>query len=99
MAAQRAFSAAALRRNELVALATTFCVPAVGAALLHYARGLLSDPDRYLNRFLIGLFVIASSVKPMLHFSKLAKRSKSCCVGLLGGLRAPARHSLGLGPE
>ncbi|GJN87156.1 hypothetical protein Rhopal_000101-T1 [Rhodotorula paludigena] len=75
VAAQRAFSAAALRRNELVALATTFCVPAVGAALLHYARGLLSDPDRYLNRFLIGLFVIASSVKPMLHFSKLAKRN------------------------
>lgn len=52
-------------------------VPVVGASLLHYARGLLSDPDRFINQFLIGLFAIASSVKPFLHFVKLVKRRVS----------------------
>ncbi|GAA5834876.1 hypothetical protein JCM9279_007134 [Rhodotorula babjevae] len=73
--ARRAESSQALRRNELMALWSTFLVPVVGASLLHYARGLLSDPDRFINRFLIGLFAIASSVKPVLHFVKLVKRN------------------------
>ncbi|GAA5921391.1 hypothetical protein JCM3775_003026 [Rhodotorula graminis] len=73
--ARRAESAQALRRNELMALWSTFLVPVVGASLLHYARGLLSDPDRFINRFLIGLFAIASSVKPVLHFVKLVKHN------------------------
>ncbi|GAA5901252.1 hypothetical protein JCM8208_002319 [Rhodotorula glutinis] len=73
--ARRNESAQALRRNELVALGSTFLVPVVGASLLHYARGLLSDPDRFINRFLIGLFAIASSVKPVLHFVKLVKHN------------------------
>ncbi|GAA6048989.1 hypothetical protein JCM3770_005428 [Rhodotorula araucariae] len=73
--AERKRSARALRRNELVSLALTFLVPVLGASVLHYARGLLSDPDRFINRFLIGLFAIASSVKPLLHFVKLVKRN------------------------
>lgn len=81
--ARRNESAQALRRNELVALGSTFLVPVVGASLLHYARGLLSDPDRFINRFLIGLFAIASSVKPVLHFVKLVKHSASPSLAFL----------------
>ncbi|GAA5949791.1 hypothetical protein JCM21900_004201 [Sporobolomyces salmonicolor] len=75
VSAQRDASAAALRRNELFSLLSTMLVPAIGAGLLHYARGLLSDPDRYINRFLISLFAIATSVKPFLHFTRLVKRN------------------------
>ena len=70
---QRHASASLLRRNELVALAATALVPAVGAYLLHYVRGLLSDPDRYINPTLINMFSIATSVKPFLHFVHLIK--------------------------
>ncbi|GAA5867312.1 hypothetical protein JCM1840_005024 [Sporobolomyces johnsonii] len=75
VSAQRDASAAALRRNELFSLFSTMLVPAIGAGLLHYARGLLSDPDRYINRFLISLFAIATSVKPFLHFTRLVKKN------------------------
>uniref|UniRef100_A0A0K3CRJ4 Uncharacterized protein n=1 Tax=Rhodotorula toruloides TaxID=5286 RepID=A0A0K3CRJ4_RHOTO len=72
--ALRASSSRSLRRAELFSLLLTFLVPAVGASILHYARGLLSDPERYINRFLIGLFVVGSSVKPVGHAVKLLKR-------------------------
>ncbi|BGO89940.1 hypothetical protein NBRC10512_001924 [Rhodotorula toruloides] len=71
--ALRAASSRSLRRAELFSLLLTFLVPAVGASILHYARGLLSDPERYINRFLIGLFVVGSSVKPVGHAVKLLK--------------------------
>ncbi|BGP30426.1 hypothetical protein JCM10296v2_002180 [Rhodotorula toruloides] len=72
--ARRASSSRSLRRAELFSLLLTFLVPAIGASILHYARGLLSDPDRYINRFLTGLFVVGSSVKPVGHAVKLLKR-------------------------
>ncbi|GEM12648.1 hypothetical protein Rt10032_c23g6665 [Rhodotorula toruloides] len=74
VAALRAASSRSLRRAEVFSLILTFLVPAVGAAILHYARGLLSDPERYINRFLIGLFVVGSSVKPAGHAVELLKR-------------------------
>lgn len=72
----RLTSAAQLKRAELFSLSLTFLVPALGAALLYFARGMLSDPDRYINRFLIGLFALASSIKPISHAVKLLKRSE-----------------------
>ncbi|ORY88903.1 hypothetical protein BCR35DRAFT_208464 [Leucosporidium creatinivorum] len=71
--AQRQHSISVLRRVELVSLASTFVTPAAGSLLLHYVRNLLSDPDRYINGFVIGLFIMATAVKPLLHFSKLVK--------------------------
>ncbi|GAA5939698.1 uncharacterized protein JCM15063_005263 [Sporobolomyces koalae] len=70
---ERDASAAALRRNEMVALLATAVVPAVGAYLLNYVRTLLSDPDRYINPTLINMFAIATTVKPFLHFVSLLK--------------------------
>ncbi|GAA5877724.1 hypothetical protein JCM16303_000217 [Sporobolomyces ruberrimus] len=70
----RAQSRSTLRRTELVALLSTALVPMLGAYLLHYVRGLLSDPDRYINDTLINLFSIATSVKPFLHFVQLVKK-------------------------
>ena len=72
----RLTSAAQLKRAELFSLSLTFLVPALGAALLYFARGLLSDPDRYINRFLIGLFALASSIKPISHAVRLLKQSE-----------------------
>lgn len=74
LAAHRNHSVRVLRRVELTSLAFTFVVPFLGSYLLVYARQLLSDPDRYINSFVIGLFGLATSVKPLLHFSKLVKR-------------------------
>ncbi|GAA5968127.1 hypothetical protein JCM8115_001748 [Rhodotorula mucilaginosa] len=71
----RLTSAAQLKRAELFSLSLTFLVPALGAALLYFARGLLSDPDRYINRFLIGLFALASSIKPISHAVRLLKQN------------------------
>jgi len=71
---QRLESSTILRRNELLSLLTTFLVPCLGAYLLNYIRGLLSDPERYVNDSLIQMFMIATSVKPFLHAVKLLKR-------------------------
>lgn len=79
VAARQEYSVKQLKRTELISLGATMVVPLVGSCLLYYARGLLSDPDRYINRFLISLFAIATSVKPFLHFSRLVKHSESNC--------------------
>jgi hypothetical protein len=76
MAAKRDQSIRVLRRSELSALAATMVVPFVGAYLLVYARGLLSDPERYINKFVISLYTIATGVKPLTHFAKLVKNSE-----------------------
>lgn len=76
-ASRRHHAVRALRRNELLALAFTWVAPAIGAYLLTYAKGLLSDPDRYINGSLISLFVFAASIQPLLHFCKLVKNSSS----------------------
>ncbi|GAA5838427.1 hypothetical protein JCM11251_004935 [Rhodosporidiobolus azoricus] len=75
LAEHRAASAASLRRSELLSLSLTFLVPVLGASLLHYARGLLSDPERYINRSVVGLFMIAASVRPLGRAGEIWKRS------------------------
>lgn len=63
-----------LRQAELVALLMTVLAPALGAYLLYLARGMLSDPDRYINTFTVSLFALATAVKPLLHLTELFKR-------------------------
>ncbi|GAA6021338.1 hypothetical protein JCM10207_002703 [Rhodosporidiobolus poonsookiae] len=75
LAPHRSSSVAALRRNELFALFLCCAVPALGAGLLHYAKGLLSDPERYINRMTVGLFVIASGVRPWMRLARLIRRN------------------------
>lgn len=59
-ASRRREAVDALRRTELLSLAATMVVPSVGSYLLYFVRGLLSDPDRYINRFVISLFAMAT---------------------------------------
>jgi hypothetical protein len=75
--AHRGTSAVALKRNELFSLALCLAVPFIGASLLHYAKGLLSDPERYINKMMIGLFCIASGVRPLGNGIELLKKSES----------------------
>ncbi|KDE03251.1 hypothetical protein MVLG_06245 [Microbotryum lychnidis-dioicae p1A1 Lamole] len=74
-AERRDYSVRQLKKTELLSLLVTMLVPAAGSGLLYYARGLLSDPDRYINRFLISIFAVATSVKPFLHFAKLVQHN------------------------
>lgn len=73
----RELAAHSLRRNEMLALLACMVVPAVGSYLLLFARGLLHDADRYINNQMVGLFALATCVKPVLHFSQLMKQSSS----------------------
>lgn len=84
LAARRDRSIRVLRRSELSALAATMVVPFVGAYLLTYARGLLSDPERYINKFVISLYAIATGIKPFTHFAKLVKNSEFSCTSAIG---------------
>ena len=52
----------------------TVFAPVAGAYLLFHARNMLSDPDRYINRFTISLFSLATAIKPLLHLSELFRR-------------------------
>ena len=52
----------------------TIFAPVAGAYLLFHARNMLSDPDRYINRFTISLFSLATTIKPLLHLSELFRR-------------------------
>jgi hypothetical protein len=63
-----------LGRSELFSLLMTAVTPLTGAYLLYLARGMLSDPDRYINSFTISLFGLATSFKPLLHLAELFKR-------------------------
>ena len=78
LATQRNESVRALKRVEMGSLLMTFVVPFVGSYALHWVRHLLSDPDRYINNFVISVFAIATSIKPFLHFSSLVKK-RECC--------------------
>lgn len=71
----RELAAHSLRRNEMLALLACMVVPAVGSYLLLFARGLLHDADRYINNQMVGLFALATCVKPVLHFSQLMKQN------------------------
>lgn len=52
----------------------TVVAPVVGSYFLFLARGMLSDPDRYINKFTISLFGLATAVKPLLHLAELFRK-------------------------
>lgn len=70
---RRELAAHELRQTELLSLLFCLLSPFLGSYLLYYIRSALSDPDRYINPFNIRLFVLASGVKPWLHFFKLVR--------------------------
>lgn len=70
---RRQLAASELRQTELLSLLFCLASPFLGSYLLYYIRSALSDPDRYINPFNIRLFVLASGVKPWLHFFKLVR--------------------------
>lgn len=64
----------ALHQSELISLSMTVLAPVIGAYLLVYTRTLLSDPDRYINRFSISLFSLSTALRPLLHLAELFRR-------------------------
>lgn len=75
--ARRQQASRVLRTAELGSLALIVSAPVIGAYLLHWAsKFLLSDPERYINRFTISLFCLATSVKPLVHLIKLLESSE-----------------------
>lgn len=77
LAAQRNESVRALKKVELVSLLMTCVVPVVGSFALYWVRRLLSDPEKYINGFVIGVFGMTTSIKPLLHLASLYKRRES----------------------
>lgn len=95
-AIQRAASASALRRNELFCLFLCLAVPFIGAYLLIYAKGLLSDPERYINKMMIGLFCFAAGIRPLGRATDLLRKSTlvMSCFSFL--LDAPVSAPIGI---
>ena len=71
---RRQAAASELRQTELLSLLFCIASPFLGSQLLYYIKSALSDPERYINPFNIRLFVLASGVKPWMHFFRLVKR-------------------------
>lgn len=63
-----------LRVHELLALATCFIFPLVGAWLLHYIRAQLSRPSEGLvSNYNLTIFLLASELRPLSHLIKLVQ--------------------------
>ena len=73
LARRRAHASSLLLRTELLSLSLTVLSPFLGASLLYWLRGVLSDPDRFVNGRNIRLFVLASGIKPWLHLSRVMR--------------------------
>lgn len=63
-----------LRFHELLALATCFLAPLVGAWLLHHIRAQLSRPSEGLvSNYNLTIFLLASELRPLSHLIKLVQ--------------------------
>lgn len=64
---ERAAAAAELRRAEMFSLIALVLSPIAGAYLLTWLMEVFTDGNRYLNKFNIRLFMLASGIKPWSH--------------------------------
>lgn len=67
-------AAAELRRAELISLVALVLSPLAGAWLLTWLMETFSDGNRYLNKFNIRLFMLASGIRPWTHALSLFRR-------------------------
>lgn len=64
---ERAVAAAELRRAEMISLIALILSPLAGAWLLTWLMEVFTDGNRYLNKFNIRLFMLASGIRPWSH--------------------------------
>lgn len=70
----QATAASELRVHELLALATCFISPIIGAWLLHHIRAQLSRPSEGLvSNYNLTIFLLASELRPLSHLIKLVQ--------------------------
>ncbi|ORZ15075.1 hypothetical protein BCR42DRAFT_328549 [Absidia repens] len=62
-----------LRLHELIGLISVLASPVVAGYTLQYSRYFLSDYDRYMSSFNVGVFVLAASLKPLSHVMLLLR--------------------------
>ena len=71
---ERAAAAAELRRAEMFSLVALVLSPIAGAYLLTWMMEVFTDGNRYLNKFNIRLFMLASGIKPWSHALSLFRQ-------------------------
>lgn len=60
-----------LRRHELMGLIWVILSPAIAGYTLQYSRYILSNHDKYMSTFNVTVFVLAASIKPLIHIIAL----------------------------
>lgn len=72
--AERNAAASELRRAELISLAALVLSPLAGSWLLTWLMETFTDGNRYLNKFNIRLFMLASGIRPWSHALSLFRQ-------------------------
>ncbi|KAK4517972.1 uncharacterized protein ATC70_001321 [Mucor velutinosus] len=62
-----------LRRHELIGLAWVIMSPAVAGYTLQYSRYFLSNYEKYMSTFNVTVFVLAATLKPLVHVMALLR--------------------------
>jgi hypothetical protein len=62
-----------LRRHELIGLVWVVISPAVAGYTLQYSRYFLSNYDKYMSTFNVTVFVLAATLKPLVHVMALLR--------------------------
>lgn len=62
-----------LRKHELMGLAWVILSPLMAGYTLYYSRRFLNNHDKYMSSFNITVFVLAASVKPLVHVMTLLR--------------------------
>ncbi|GAB7343700.1 hypothetical protein MBLNU457_1683t1 [Dothideomycetes sp. NU457] len=90
---ERRMAAAQLRIHEIMALTSTFVLPAMGAYLLHVIRGQLSQRSEGLvSDYNLSIFLLAAEIRPVrqlirlvthrtLHLQRVVKGSNTAATG------------------
>lgn len=62
-----------LRRHEFIGLIWVVISPAVAGYTLQYSRYFLSNYDKYMSTFNVTVFVLAATLKPLVHVMALLR--------------------------
>jgi hypothetical protein len=62
-----------LRRHELIGLIWVVMSPAIAGYTLQYSRYFLSNYDKYMSTFNVTVFVLAATLKPLIHVMALLR--------------------------
>jgi hypothetical protein len=68
---KRQLVAEELRRHELIGLIWVVLSPGIAGYTLQYSRYVLSNHDKYMSTFNVTVFVLAASIKPIIHIIAL----------------------------